>query len=450
VYAVASTHGLDGVAAALHAWQRTLPTHPAQQPVTLNVWEAVYFDHDRARLTRLADLAARVGVERFVLDDGWFHARRDDTAGLGDWWVDPAVWPDGLAPLVEHVHDQGMEFGLWFEPEMVNPDSDLFRAHPEWILSTGGRTPREHRHQQVVDLTHEGAWRHVLESVDRVLSENSVDYVKWDHNRDLLDAGSTTRGGVPAVHEQTLAYYALLDELRVRHPRIVWESCASGGGRIDLEVVQHVGRVWTSDMTDALSRQQIQRWTGQLLAPEYLGAHVSAPTSHQTGRTLSLDFRAATALFCAFGIEWDLTSATEAELDRLADWVSRYRRLRGLLHGGRTFRAASSDPAVLLHGVVAADRRTALVAHVQMEESAHNRGVRLRVPGLDPDARYAARWEGPVDRSAVSASSPLPEDGPTDGVPVSGALLGQAGIWFPRRRPETVTLVHLSADHRAG
>src|SRR5262249_55510886 len=159
-------------------------------------------------------------------------------------------------------------------------------------------------------------------------------YVKWDHNRDLLEAAAGQRGGAPAVHDQTVAFYDLLDRLRAAHPSVAWESCASGGGRIDLGVLERVQRIWTSDMTDALARQAIQRWTSLLVAPEYLGAHVSAPTSPISGRTLSLDFRAATALFGAFGIEWDLTEATDDDLDRLAEWIDRHKRLRPLLHGG--------------------------------------------------------------------------------------------------------------------
>jgi alpha-galactosidase len=445
VYVVAADDGLDSVAAAWHTWQRSLPTHPDSQPVTLNVWEAVYFDHDLARLIRLADLAAEAGVERFVLDDGWFHARRHDRAGLGDWWVDPAVWPDGLTPLIDHVHGLGLQFGLWFEPEMVNPDSDLYRAHPDWVLAAGDRTPLLHRHQLVLDLTHPGAYAHVLSTIDAVLSGHAVDYVKWDHNRDLLEAGSGTRSGAPAVHRQTIAYYRLLDELRARHPGIAWESCASGGGRIDLEVLEHVQRVWTSDMTDALARQHIQRWTAQLVAPEYLGAHVSAPTSHQTGRTFTLDFRAATALFGAFGIEWDLTTATADEVARLAEWADRYRRYRGLLHRGRLVRPESADPAVLFHGVVSADRRQALLAHVQLTESAHNRGVTLRVPHLLHDVSYALRWEGPVDAAHLSVAPSLLGDGPTGGVPITGATISTTGVWLPRRRPETVTLIDVAA-----
>lgn len=287
----ARTDGLDGLADSLHRWQRSLPAHPDQQPVTLNVWEAVYFNHDLPQLLRLAELAAQVGVERYVLDDGWFHLRRNDTAGLGDWWVDPQVWPDGLTPLIDRVHQLGMRFGLWFEPEMVNPDSDLFRAHPEWILQTGDRLPVPECNQQVLDLTQPAAWHHVRDAVDRVLSDNAVDYVKWDHNRPLLDAGSTSRAGAPAAHRQAEAFAALLADLRRRHPGVAWESCASGGGRIDLAVIEQVQRFWTSDMTDAVARQQIQRWTSQLVAPEYLGAHVSAPVSHQTRRQLSLATR---------------------------------------------------------------------------------------------------------------------------------------------------------------
>ena len=256
----ACNDGLDGVAHSLHAWERSLPAHPASQPVTLNVWEALYFDQDPDVVLDLVGRAASLGVERFVLDDGWFHARRTDTAGLGDWWVDRSVWPDGLKPLADAIHDHGMQFGLWFEPEMVNPDSDLYREHPDWVLQSTGRLPLPHRNQQVLDLTNPDAFAHVLEQISTVLGECGVDYVKWDHNRDLLEAGTNTRGGAPAVHEQTVAYYRLLDTLRGRFPNIQWESCASGGGRIDLGVIEHIERVWTSDMTDALSRQRIQPW----------------------------------------------------------------------------------------------------------------------------------------------------------------------------------------------
>ena len=445
MYVAAAVDGLDGLAAAWHAHQRSLDAHPARQPVVLNVWEAVYFDHDLERLQRIADRAARIGVERFVLDDGWFHQRRDDTVGLGDWTVDPTVWPEGLTPLVDHVRGLGMEFGLWIEPEMVNPDSDLYREHPDWILATGDRVPLLHRNQLVLDLGRDEVREHVFGQITAVLASYPIDSVKWDHNRDLLEAGSNALAGAAAVHRQTLGFYALLDDLRAAHPAIDWESCASGGGRVDLGVLERVQRIWTSDMTDAIARQQIQRWTTQLVAPEYVGAHVSSPTSHTTGRTLGLDFRAATALFGSFGIEWDLTDASDDDLARIADWVTRYRRHRPLLHTGRVVRPESSDEAVLLLGVVAADRSEALVAHVQLDESVHNRGVSVRVPGLDPAASYDVRWEGPVDLGWTSMSSPLAPGGPTDGTPVTGRMLGSRGFWVPRRRPETVTLVRITS-----
>jgi alpha-galactosidase len=442
----ASTSGLDGLAESLHTWQRSLPAHPAVQPVNLNVWEAVHFDHDLDRLIEIADRAAAIGVERFVLDDGWFRGRRSDRAGLGDWEVDRTVWPDGLHPLIDHVHARGMQFGLWIEPEMVNPDSDLFRAHPDWILAAApDRIPRFHRNQLVLDLTNTDTWTYLRDRLDTLLSDHGIDYVKWDHNRDVLEAGSLRRSGAPAVHEQTAAVYRLLDDLQLHHPDVVVEFCAAGGGRIDLAGVERVQRFWTSDMTDALARQHIQRWTSQLIAPEYLGAHISAPTSLQTGRTFSLDFRAGTALFGSFGIEWDLTEASDEELADLKDWIDRYRAWRAVLHTGRVTRLDVADPAVLAHGVVATDRRRALFAHVQLDESAGNRGTVLRIPGLLPETYYRCTWASPPDTAFVSAASPLPEIGPTGGEPVSGEALERIGLWIPRRRPETLQLIAIEA-----
>ncbi len=448
VFVVAADDGLDGIAHALHTWQRTLPTHPGPQPATLNVWEAVYFDHRQDKLDELARLAAQVGMERFVLDDGWFHMRRNDHAGLGDWSVDPDVWPDGLRPLADTVHGLGMAFGLWFEPEMINPDSDLFRAHPEWVLQPAGRLPLEQRNQQVLDLTQDAAWTTVRDRLDAVLTATPVDFVKWDHNRGLLEAGSTARDGAPAFHGQTEAYLRLLDDLRRRHPQIAWESCASGGGRIDLGTVEHVQRFWTSDMTDALARQRIQRWTGQLIAPEYLGAHISAPTAHQTGRALGLDFRAGTALFGSFGIEWDLTTASQAELDRIAEWTRLYRSHRALLQGGRSFRCDVPDPAVHGYGVVADDGSEAIAALAQLDESASNRGVSLRIPGLRTDATYRVGWLGLVDLEAGSGTRALDAAGPLGDRTISGAALATAGVWLPRRRPETISILHVRCCDR--
>jgi alpha-galactosidase len=438
LFVAASEHGLDGLAAQFHDYVRSLPAHPSGvRPVVCNVWEAVYFDHNIDRLRQLADQAAEIGIERFVLDDGWFASRRSDESGLGDWVVSHDVWPDGLSPIADYVVGLGMQFGLWFEPEMVNRDSDLYRAHPDWILSIGDRDPQLSRNQLVLDLGRPQVRDYLLGQIDAVLDEYPISYVKWDHNRPLADAGSGIRADAPGVREQTLGYYALLDELRRRHPDVEWESCASGGGRIDLAVAELVERFWTSDMTDALSRQLIQRWTGQLVPPEYLGAHVAAPTNHQTGRQFTLDFRAATAFFGSFGVEWDVTSASETDRSLLGDWIALHKSHRQLLHSGRAFRLDSSDERNYVYGVLAHDGSEAVVAYAQLDETVHE-PVPFVISGLDPARRYRA------DQILPKGSSETPR-WRGDGVSFSGAVLATMGLPAPDRQPLSVTLVHLVA-----
>ena len=235
-----------------------------------------------------------------MLDDGWFAGRRDDTTSLGDWSVSTEVWPEGLGPLIDHVIALGMQFGLWVEPEMVNLESDLARAHPEWLFSAGGRPGLPSRHQHVLDLAHPGAYEHVLKSLDHLLTTYDIAYLKWDHNRNLNDAGHTP-DGTPGVHAHTLAVYGLLDELRERYPRLEIESCAGGGARIDLGILERTDRVWPSDCIDALERQQIQRFTALLLPPELMGTHIGSAESHTTLRRHSLAFRAITGAVGASG-----------------------------------------------------------------------------------------------------------------------------------------------------
>ncbi|KAB8170906.1 alpha-galactosidase [Streptomyces sp. 3MP-14] len=446
LYAGHSDAGLDGLTARFHDQLRARPHHPRKpRPVVLNTWEAVYFDHDLDRLRRLADLGAEIGVERYVLDDGWFRGRRDDSAGLGDWYVDETVWPDGLHPLVDHVRGLGLEFGLWVEPEMVNPDSDLARAHPEWIMATGGRLPGELRGQQVLDLTHPGAYAHVRERLDALLSEYPIDYLKWDHNRELADAGHQP-GGEAAVHGQTLAVYRLMDQLRADHPGLEIESCSGGGARVDLGILEHADRIWGSDCNDALERQSINRWTMALVPPELVGSHVGAARSHTTGRTHDLAFRAGTALFGHLGIEWDLTRASAAERRELARWIAHHKRLRGLLHGGRVVRVDHPDPALWMHGVVAPDRAEAVFALVAVGTSATWPHGRVRLPGLDPAAGYrlAVLPPGP-ETPGLGRGRPAwcVEEGVTG---LRGSVLERAGLQLPTLHPEQLVLLHLTKE----
>ena len=435
VYLAASQGGLDDLAAQFHGYLRAQPAHPrAPRPVNLNVWEAVYFRHDLDKLTALADAAADLGVERFVLDDGWFQGRRDDRAGLGDWWVDEEVWPGGLHRLIDHVRGRGLQFGLWIEPEMVNPDSELFRAHPDWILSAGHRRPPLQRHQLVLDLTRPPVREYLRDRISALLSEYDIAYIKWDCNRDIIDAGSGTVRGAPAAHGQAQAVYELLDELRARHPQVEWESCAAGGGRIDVAMLEHVQRVWTSDMTDALARQSIQRWTGQLVPPEYLGAHVAAPFSHQTGRYMPMSMRGATALFGHFGIEADITQISPDDLAELAGWIGLYQRHRGLIHSGRMVRLDTPDDTAWMYGVVATDAARALMSYVQLDEPRNDQPAALRVPGLDPGRRYRITDVTPGPRPPRRPGLGEPR---SDGIEVSAQALTGIGLAIPPQRPLT-------------
>ena len=439
MYLAASQGGLDDLAAQFHGYLRAQPAHPRPpRPVNLNVWEAVYFRHDLDKLTALADAAADLGAERFVLDDGWFQGRRDDRAGLGDWWVDEDVWPGGLHRLIDHVRGRGLQFGLWIEPEMVNPDSELFRAHPDWILSAGHRRPPLQRHQLVLDLTRPPVREYLRDRISALLSEYEIAYIKWDCNRDIINAGSGARLGAPAAHEQAQAVYELLDELRARHPQVEWESCAAGGGRIDVAMLEHVQRVWTSDMTDALARQSIQRWTGQLVPPEYLGAHVAAPFSHQTGRYMPMSLRGATALFGHFGIEADITRTSPEDLAELADWIGLYKRHRGLIHSGRMVRLDTPDDTAWMYGVVATDASTALMSYVQLDEPRNNQPAALRVPGLDPEGRYRVTDVTPGPRPPRRPGLGEPQ---SEGLEVSGAALTGIGLAISPQRPLTPVVV---------
>ncbi|HEV7646998.1 MAG TPA: alpha-galactosidase [Actinophytocola sp.] len=439
LYATYSARGIDGLSAAWHEWLRARPWHPpSPRPVVLNTWEAVYFDHDLDRLRSLADVAARIGVERFVLDDGWFRHRRDDTAGLGDWYVDETVWPAGLTPLVDHVTGLGMRFGIWVEPEMINEDSDLYRAHPDWVLRPGGGVlPPRARHQQVLDLSVPAAYAYLLERLDELLSGNDIAFLKWDHNRDLVAAG---HDGRPGVHGQTLAVYRLLDELRARHPGLEIESCSSGGARVDLEILARTDRVWASDSNDALERQTIQRWTALLLPPELIGAHVGPPTVHSSGRTQHLPFRFATALFGHFGIEWDIASASPAELAALAAGIACYQDKRALLHTGEVVRADHPDPAAYVHGVVARDRSAAVFAYVQLRTSARGVPAPMRLPGLDPDRRYRVDLLEPAGPPMTIGRAPgwTPRE-------LTGRVLAEVGLRPPVLAPEQAWLVEVDA-----
>ena len=444
--------GLDQVAARFHRHLRSRPHHvDARRPVTLNVWEAVYFDHDLERLTDLADRAAALGVERFVLDDGWFGSRRDDTSGLGDWVVSPEVWPDGLGPLVDHVRAHGMEFGLWFEPEMVSEDSDVARAHPEWIMAPSPeRMPLRSRNQQVLNLSIPEAYAHVRDQMLALLGAHEIGYIKWDQNRDLLES-ATRATGRAAVHDQTRAAYRLMDELRAAHPGLEIEACASGGARVDLGVLEHTDRVWVSDCIDPLERQQMHRWTSQLIPLELMGSHIASGRSHTTGRLHTLGFRAHSALMGHLGIEWDLAAASEEELTELTAWITLYKERRELLFTGDLVRADRGESPLWLQGVVSSERDEALFALSAVGRADTAQHPRLVLPGLDPAAAYRVRAllpSGPP--SHLTAPPWLSLVLEADGAVLPGAALAVAGLAAPLLDPEQGLLLSLTRESAAG
>ena len=438
VVAAYSNQGIDGITDRHYRWLRSRANHPTNikpRPLTLNVWEAVYFNHNLQKLTELADVAKEVGVERFVLDDGWFGSRRNDHSGLGDWVVSPEVWPNGLKPLADVLEARGIEFGLWFEGEMIQVNSDLYREHPEWVMQVADRLPPEGRLQQVLDLTHPGAYQHVLGQVTEVLSSCKISYIKWDHNRTLVEPGHLGR---PAVHEQTLAIYRLFDELKKRFPGLEIESCASGGGRIDLGMVQHVDRFWTSDCNDALERQYIQRYTQTVIPPELLGSHIGPTTAHTSHRTHSLSFRAITALFGHAGIEWDITVCTAEEIETLKSWAKYYKENRGLIHSGKMIRVEQPDDQAFVHGVVAQDKSKAIFAYVALKGTSGSLPNSLRILGLDPNANYRVKLVEPAGEAfKIERQSPIW----FDGVTLTGAALEAIGLKTPVLAPEQAILV---------
>ncbi|MGN9786920.1 alpha-galactosidase [Nonomuraea sp. ZG12] len=418
--------GLDELAARFHRWLRSRPSHPrSPRPVVLNTWEAVYFRHDLATLVALAERGAEAGAERFVLDDGWFLGRRDDTSSLGDWSVDPAVWPDGLEPLVARVRELGMEFGLWFEPEMVNLDSELARVHPEWVFDAGHGPGPSSRYQHVLDLGHPGAYRYLLERMSGLVGSLGIDYIKWDHNRYLTDAGHGAEGRA-GVRRQVLQVYRLMAELKAAHPGLEIESCASGGGRIDLGVLEYADRVWPSDCNDPHERLEIQRWTGLLVPPEMQGTHIGAEETHTTHRTHPLDYHAEKALWGHLGVEVNLLTMDDEARGAVARWIAFHKEHRALLHSGAVVHADLADAGLRLEGVVADDRSEALYAFSVVERSATWPPGRIRLPGLDDDLVYTV--------SAVYPGSPLGMVLPPwqrDGVTLPGRVLRLVGVEAP-------------------
>ena len=433
--ATVSSAGLNGVAQNFHSAVRRRMRWPGgamrPRPVHLNTWEGVYFRHDLDELRALADTAAALGVERFVLDDGWFHRRSDDTRALGDWWPDAQKYPDGLGPLAEHVAGLGMEFGLWVEPEMVNPDSDLFRTHPDWALQIAGRPLLTGRNQLVLNMGRAEVAEHLFDALSRLLTELPIAYLKWDHNRDLTTAGGAS--GRAAYGAQVRGTYALLDRVRAAFPDVEIEACAGGGGRIDAGILQRTHRVWTSDCLDAVSRTAIQRGFLQFMPPEIMGAHVGAEVAHTTGRSQPLAFRAGVALPSHLGVELNAGRLKPEDADGLRVWIALYKAWRGRLHSGRVWLGDAGD-GLLWQAHGESDHLLLFLYRLQPTSLRH--APTLRLPMAEPDRAYRVRRVDPADDRRAPPSAPALDALRGDGLVVDGAWLAQAGLPIPRMNAE--------------
>lgn len=364
------------------------------RPVLINNWEGTYFDFDEDRLVQIAGVARDLGIELFVLDDGWFGARDDDTSSLGDWTVDRRKLPNGLDGLATRIRALGLDFGLWIEPEMVNPRSKLFEAHPDWAIGVPGRPRNESRNQFVLDMARPEVVDHLDDAISAILASAPISYVKWDMNRNITEAYG---GSLPAerqgefFHRYILGVYDLYARLTARFPDILFESCSSGGGRFDPGMLAFAPQVWTSDDTDAMERLRIQWGTSMCYPLSSMGAHVAAVPNHQVARITPLSTRAAVAFFGVFGYELDAVALTSDERAQVRDQVAYYIARRELFQRGRfhrlrsPFEGSGNDTAWM---TVAPDARRAVVGWYRVLSRPEPGPGSLRLRGLDPTARY--------------------------------------------------------------
>ena len=440
LYGTSTAHGFSAISESFHGYVRASLTDKRVRnkvrPVHFNTWEAVYFDLSYDRLCELADVAAEVGAERFVLDDGWFKNRKSDKAGLGDWFVDNTVFEDGLGPLIDHVKAKNMEFGLWVEPEMVNPDSDLYRAHSDWVLNADPAPLILSRNQLVLDLTRTEVQTYLFERLDALLTEYSISYLKWDMNRAVYQPNN--QGGRAVGHYQTNALYTLLGRLRAAHPAVEIESCSSGGGRADFGVLEFTDRIWTSDSNDALDRLRIQKGFSMFFPAEVMGAHIGPGVCHITGRILSMETRAGVAMFGHMGIEANLLEMDDDQTETLKAGVALHKKHRQLIHSGNLVRLNTQSNENGF-GIIAQDGGEALFSYTQLDSLSHSVGGRLQFIGLDSNGLYQVSIVWPQEPKSYSTSILDVINGSV----ISGEALTKAGIQLPIMHPASLLVFHL-------
>lgn len=394
------THSYEGfgrMSRNLHDLYREhlLPRRSGNQscPVLLNNWEVTEFDFTEEELLSLSESAAGLGIELFVMDDGWFGARNHDRSGLGDWTVNRTKLPSGLSGLSEKIRNMGMQFGIWIEPEMVNEDSELFRAHPDWCLHIPGRKPGLERCQMVLDLSRSEVRDYLFESISKAIEEASASYVKWDMNRNLSDVWSAelpaSRQGELA-HRYVLGLYELMDRFTKKYPDILWEGCSGGGGRFDAGILYYMPQIWCSDNTDAIGRIHIQYGTSFGYPVCSMGAHVSASPNRQTGRKVSLETRAEVAMAGTFGYEMDVRTLEDTEREQVRQQILQYKKYEHIIRFGDYYRLTDlgENMSFAAWQFVTKDQKESLVSIISLHAEANPPFRRIRIRGLNEDAQY--------------------------------------------------------------
>ncbi|MFE3892856.1 alpha-galactosidase [Priestia sp. YIM B13446] len=369
-----------------------LPFRDSVRPILINNWEATYFDFNADKIEQIANEAKKVGIELFVLDDGWFGKRNDSKSSLGDWVVNHRKLPKGLEDLANRVRNLDMEFGLWFEPEMISIDSNLYRNHPDWCLHVPDRPHTLGRNQLVLDLSRQEVCDYVIKALSDILSSASITYVKWDMNRHMTDVGSAAlppERQRETAHRYILGLYKIMEEITKRFPNILFESCSSGGGRFDAGMLYYMPQTWTSDNTDAISRLKIQYGTSLVYPPITMGAHVSSVPNHQVGRVTPLETRGYVAMSGNLGYELDLTKLTDEEKTVVKQQITLYKEIRSLIQFGRFYRIFNPfDGNEAAWNFVSEDQSEAVASYFKVlsQPAAPIRTIKFK--GLNPDYAY--------------------------------------------------------------
>lgn len=430
LYLAHSDQGTNGCARAFQRHVRnhvvTSPDPARPRPVHYNCWEAIYFDHDVDELKEIASKARELGAERFVLDDGWFGTRDNDTRALSEWDVDTRKYPDGLGPLIDHIQSLGMTFGIWFEPEMINPISTVYEAHPDWVL--GDHDQVLGRHQMVLNMAMPEVREFLYQKISHILGTYDVDYIKWDHNRVLPMPDAA----------QTYGTYDLLNRLRTDFPKVEIESCASGGGRIDFGILQHTQRVWLSDSNDALERARIQHGSAMFLPASITGSHVGPRTSHTSGRVHDMSFRAWIAAQRHMGFEMDPRELTPEEAATLTQVTTWWRKERDWLMSADILRLDSNDEAVLGELHLSQDEQRFVVFANKIDSSRQIAPRPLRLSGLDANSDYQLSLVNRERQHHLSRGSVALALGD---VTISGQYLMQQGITLPWSFPNQTWVI---------